>query len=77
MIDVDVGGGTPGSRLHGNPMYSGRAMSSSRCRSPPSGRRRLQPLDEYERLMRTKATPLPPFGRASTTANTSAGTGAR
>src|SRR5436305_5487356 len=26
MIDVEVGGGTPGSRLHGNPMYSGRAM---------------------------------------------------
>ena len=27
MVDVDVSGGTPGSRLHGNPMYAGRCVS--------------------------------------------------
>ena len=27
MIDVDVEGGTPGSELHGNPMYAGRGMA--------------------------------------------------
>ena len=24
MVEVDNAGGTPGSRLHGNPMYAGR-----------------------------------------------------
>ena len=63
MIDVEVGGGTPGSRLHGNPMYSGRAMcifTMSLAAVAVGGA--YNALDEYERLMRTKGTPLPPFG---------------
>ena len=28
MVDVDVSEGTPGYRLHGNPMYDGRALSA-------------------------------------------------
>jgi 3-hydroxy-9,10-secoandrosta-1,3,5(10)-triene-9,17-dione monooxygenase len=62
MIDVDVNGGTPGSRLHGNPMYGGRAMTIftlSLAAVTVGGV--YNALDEYERLMRTKKTPLPPF----------------
>jgi 3-hydroxy-9,10-secoandrosta-1,3,5(10)-triene-9,17-dione monooxygenase len=62
MLDVEVGGGTPGSRLHGNPMYSGRAVSiftislGAVCVGAA-----YNALDEYERLMRERKTPLPPF----------------
>jgi 3-hydroxy-9,10-secoandrosta-1,3,5(10)-triene-9,17-dione monooxygenase len=62
MIDVDVGGGTPGWRLHGNPMYSGRAMSVFTISlSAVMVGAAYNMLDEYERLMRTKTTGLPPF----------------
>ena len=27
MVDIDVSDGTPGYRLHGNPMYAGRTLS--------------------------------------------------
>jgi 3-hydroxy-9,10-secoandrosta-1,3,5(10)-triene-9,17-dione monooxygenase len=63
MLDVDVAGGTPGSALHGNPMYAGRAMcifTLSLAAVMVGGV--LNALDEYERLMRTKKTALPPFG---------------
>jgi len=63
MIDVEVAGGTPGSRLHDNPMYAGRAMTiftASLAAVMVGGV--YNALDEYERLMRTKKTPLPPFG---------------
>jgi 3-hydroxy-9,10-secoandrosta-1,3,5(10)-triene-9,17-dione monooxygenase len=63
MIDIDVTGGTPGYRLHGNAMYAGRAMcifTMSLAAVAVGGA--YNALDEYERLMRTKATPLPPFG---------------
>jgi 3-hydroxy-9,10-secoandrosta-1,3,5(10)-triene-9,17-dione monooxygenase len=63
MIDIDVAGGTPGSRLHGNPMYSGRALcvfTMSLAAVMVGGA--YNALDEWERLMRTKGTPLPPFG---------------
>jgi 3-hydroxy-9,10-secoandrosta-1,3,5(10)-triene-9,17-dione monooxygenase len=62
MIDIDVNGGTPGSRLHGNPMYGGRAMTIftlSLAAVTVGGL--YNALDEYERLLRTKNTPLPPF----------------
>ena len=62
MVDVDVAGGTPGSRLHGNPMYGGRAMTIftlSLAAVTVGGV--FNALDEYERLLRTKSTPLPPF----------------
>jgi 3-hydroxy-9,10-secoandrosta-1,3,5(10)-triene-9,17-dione monooxygenase len=62
MIDIDVAGGTPGWRLHGNPMYSGRAMSvfTISLGAVMVGAA-YNMLDEYERLMRTKTTGLPPF----------------
>ena len=63
MIDVGVSGGTPGSRLHGNPMYSGRALcvfTMSLAAVMVGGA--YNALDEYERLMRTKGIALPPFG---------------
>jgi len=37
MLDVEVGGGTPGSRLHGNPMYSGRVLRRHRPRRARRG----------------------------------------
>ncbi len=62
MLDVDVAGGTPGSRLHGNPMYSGRAIAVFTISlAAVSVGAAYNALDEYERLMRTKSTPLPPF----------------
>jgi alkylation response protein AidB-like acyl-CoA dehydrogenase len=62
MLDVEVGGGTPGSRLHGNPMYSGRAVAvfTISLASVTVGAA-YNALDEYERLMRERKTPLPPF----------------
>jgi 3-hydroxy-9,10-secoandrosta-1,3,5(10)-triene-9,17-dione monooxygenase len=63
MLDVDVAGGTPGSALHGNPMYAGRAMcifTLTLAAIMVGGVHNA--LDEYERLMRTKKTALPPFG---------------
>jgi 3-hydroxy-9,10-secoandrosta-1,3,5(10)-triene-9,17-dione monooxygenase len=62
MLDVEVGGGTPGWRLHGNPMYSGRAVSifTISLASVTVGAA-YNALDEYERLMRERKTPLPPF----------------
>jgi len=62
MLDVEVGGGTPGSRLHGNPMYSGRAVSifTISLAAVTIGAA-YNMLDEYERLMRERKTPLPPF----------------
>ncbi|MFZ0381182.1 MAG: acyl-CoA dehydrogenase family protein [Solirubrobacteraceae bacterium] len=62
MLDVEVGGGTPGWRLHGNPMYSGRAVSIfTLSLAAVTVGAAYSMLDEYERLMRTKTTPLPPF----------------
>jgi 3-hydroxy-9,10-secoandrosta-1,3,5(10)-triene-9,17-dione monooxygenase len=62
MIDIPVAGGTPGYALHGNPMYSGRALcifTLSLAAVTVGGA--YNALDEFERLMRTKNTPLPPF----------------
>ena len=62
MLDVEVGGGTPGSRLHGNPMYSGRAVSIfTLSLAAVTVGAAYNMLDEYERLMRERKTPLPPF----------------
>ena len=64
MGDVEVARRhAQGSRLHGNPMYCGRALViftlslactrwSAACYAA---------LDEYENWMRAKTTPLPPF----------------
>jgi 3-hydroxy-9,10-secoandrosta-1,3,5(10)-triene-9,17-dione monooxygenase len=62
MLDIEVADGTPGSRLHGNPMYSGRAIAVFTISlAAVSVGAAYNALDEYERLMREKATPLPPF----------------
>jgi 3-hydroxy-9,10-secoandrosta-1,3,5(10)-triene-9,17-dione monooxygenase len=62
MIDIEVAGGTPGSRLHANPMYAGRAMCIfTMSLAAVMVGAAYNALDEYERLMRTKGTPLPPF----------------
>jgi len=62
MIDIPVEGGTHGSRLHGNPMYSGAAMTIfTLSLAAVSVGGVFNALDEYERLLRTKSTPLPPF----------------
>jgi 3-hydroxy-9,10-secoandrosta-1,3,5(10)-triene-9,17-dione monooxygenase len=62
MIDVDPSGGTPGLRLHGNPMYGGRAIS---CFTMTLAAIMIgaayNALDEYETMMTTKTAPLPPM----------------
>jgi 3-hydroxy-9,10-secoandrosta-1,3,5(10)-triene-9,17-dione monooxygenase len=62
MGDVDVAGGTHGSRLHANPMYAGRGMTIfTLSLAAVTVGAACNALDEYERLMRTKTTALPPF----------------
>ncbi len=62
MVDFDVSGGTPGLRLHGNPLYGGRALA---CFTMTLGAIMVgaayQALDEYEILLDTKLTHLPPL----------------
>jgi len=62
MLDVDVSKGTPGSRLHGNPMYAGRCSSFFHAEliALMSGLG-LAALDEYESIIRTKNTLYPPI----------------
>jgi 3-hydroxy-9,10-secoandrosta-1,3,5(10)-triene-9,17-dione monooxygenase len=63
MNDIDVRGGTPGSRLHGNPLYGGRAMTIfTLSLAAVTVGAVYNALDEYERLMREKTVALPPFG---------------
>ncbi len=62
MVDVDVSEGTPGLRLHGNPMYGGRAISCfTLSLAAVLVGAAYNALDEYETMMTTKMTPLPPF----------------
>ena len=62
MIDVDVAGGTPGSRLHANPMYAGRGMTIfTLTLAAITVGAAYNALDEYERLMRIKTTARPPI----------------
>ena len=62
MIDVDPSNGTPGLRLHGNPLYAGRAISpfTLSLASIMVGSA-YNALDEYETMMTTKSAPLPPI----------------
>jgi len=61
MTDVDVSEGTPGLRLHGNPMYSGRTACffsiTVACTMVGAA---LGALDEFERILRTRTTMRPP-----------------
>src|SRR4051812_2734144 len=62
MIDVDPSNGTPGLELHGNPLYCGRALcvfTMSVAGLVVGGA--YNALDEYERWLHEKMTPLPPF----------------
>jgi 3-hydroxy-9,10-secoandrosta-1,3,5(10)-triene-9,17-dione monooxygenase len=61
LHDVDVTNGTPGLRLHGNPMYAGRylAFFGAELASVMVGAARAA-IDEYERVTRAKTTTFPP-----------------
>lgn len=62
MLDVDVSGGTPGLRLHGNPLYTGRtAAAFSMTLAALTVGAGYNALDEFERLARTRKTSLPPL----------------
>jgi len=62
MIDIGVKDGTLGSQLHGNPMYAGRGLLTFTLSLASLAVGGLyQALDEFERLMRTRKTPLPPI----------------
>ena len=63
MVDFDVSDGTPGLRLHGNPLYGGRALACfTLTLAAVMVGAAYQALDEYELLLDTKLTPLPPIG---------------
>jgi 3-hydroxy-9,10-secoandrosta-1,3,5(10)-triene-9,17-dione monooxygenase len=63
MVDFDVSAGTPGLRLHGNPMYGGRALACfTMTLAAIMVGAAYQALDEYELLLDSKLTPLPPMG---------------
>jgi len=62
MLNIDLTGGTPGLRLHGNPMYAGRCLSFFHAElvgvMVGLG---YAAIDEYEHLILTKKTPYPPM----------------
>jgi 3-hydroxy-9,10-secoandrosta-1,3,5(10)-triene-9,17-dione monooxygenase len=62
MVDMDVSQGTPGLRLHDNPLYGGRALA---CFTMSLGAIMVgaayQALDEYELMLDSKLTHLPPM----------------
>jgi 3-hydroxy-9,10-secoandrosta-1,3,5(10)-triene-9,17-dione monooxygenase len=61
MVDIDVSEGTPGLRLHGNPLYGGRAGGPFTITlAAILVGAAYNALDELENLMRTKVTFLPP-----------------
>jgi 3-hydroxy-9,10-secoandrosta-1,3,5(10)-triene-9,17-dione monooxygenase len=62
MVDTDVSNGTPGLRLHGNPMYAGRTLSffQSELASILVGAAKGA-LEEYETTLRTRKTQRPPI----------------
>jgi 3-hydroxy-9,10-secoandrosta-1,3,5(10)-triene-9,17-dione monooxygenase len=62
MTDVDVSQGTPGYRLHANPMYAGRTMGffQGELAAVMIGAAKGA-LDEYELIIRTRSTQRPPI----------------
>lgn len=62
MRNTDLSQGTPGARLHGNPMYAGRSLSffHSELVSILTGLG-YAAIDEYERIIRARDTIWPPF----------------
>jgi 3-hydroxy-9,10-secoandrosta-1,3,5(10)-triene-9,17-dione monooxygenase len=62
MVDVDVSGGTPGVRLHGNPMYGGRALGPfTMSLAALFIGAAYNALDELESQLHVKPAPRPPF----------------
>ena len=61
MVNVEVSN-APGVRLHGNPMYGGRALGIfTMCLAAVMVGAAYNALDEYENVMRSRPTPIPPF----------------
>ena len=62
MVDTDVSNGTPGYRLHGNPMYAGRTLSFFQAElSTVMIGAAKGALEEYESTLRTRKTQRPPI----------------
>ena len=63
MVDFDVAGrGAPGVELHGNPMYGGRALACFTLTLTAAAiGGAYAALDEYEEMMHSRLTPLPPM----------------
>jgi 3-hydroxy-9,10-secoandrosta-1,3,5(10)-triene-9,17-dione monooxygenase len=63
MVDFDLAAhGAPGVELHGNPMYGGRAMACfTLTLTALAIGGAYAALDEYEEMLRTRLTPLPPM----------------
>ena len=62
LVDVDVSNGTPGYRLHGNPMYAGRTLSFFQGEITAIMVGAVKgALDEYEEILRTRKTQRPPI----------------
>jgi 3-hydroxy-9,10-secoandrosta-1,3,5(10)-triene-9,17-dione monooxygenase len=62
MVDTDVSAGTPGYRLHGNPMYAGRTLAffQGELAAVMIGAAKGA-LDEYEEILRARKTQRPPI----------------
>ena len=62
MVDTNVAGGTPGVRIHGNPMYAGRTLAffEGELAAIMIGAAKGA-LDEYEEILRTRKTQRPPI----------------
>ena len=62
MRNTDLTQGTPGARLHGNPMYAGRSLSFFHAElvSILTGLG-YAAIDEYEKIIRARDTIWPPF----------------
>ncbi len=62
MVDTDVSGGTPGYRLHGNPLYAGRTLAffQGELAAVMIGAAKGA-LDEYEDLLWNRKTQRPPI----------------
>jgi 3-hydroxy-9,10-secoandrosta-1,3,5(10)-triene-9,17-dione monooxygenase len=62
MVDVDVEGGTVGSRLHGNHLYAGRALSYFQAELGALAVGMVKgAIDEYEQILLTRKTQRPPL----------------
>lgn len=62
QTDMNTDDGTPGLRLHGNPLYGGRGLGFFGLElATLAVGAALGALDEYEKLLHTKKTSLPPI----------------